>query len=38
MASSTVEARDEMGGLVVINIKMFADGHTPPNRVILGLD
>lgn len=37
MASSTVESRDEMGGLVVINIKMFADGHTPTNRVILGL-
>ncbi len=38
MASSTVESRDEMGGLVLINIKMFADGHTPPNRVILGLE
>ncbi|MBY0422839.1 MAG: D-glycerate dehydrogenase [Parvularculaceae bacterium] len=37
MASSTVEARIEMGDLVVRNIKMFADGHIPPNRVILGL-
>ena len=38
MASATVESRIEMGARVIINIKMFADGHKPPDRVILGLD
>lgn len=38
MASATVESRLEMGDRVIINIKMFADGHKPPDRVILGLD
>ena len=38
MASATVESRLEMGERVIINIKMFADGHKPPDRVILGLD
>ena len=38
MASATVESRVEMGERVIINIKMFADGHKPPDRVILGLD
>ena len=38
MASATVESRMEMGERVIINIKMFADGHKPPDRVILGLD
>ncbi|MEX0643687.1 MAG: D-glycerate dehydrogenase [Parvularculaceae bacterium] len=38
MASSTVESRIEMGERVIINIKMFADGHKPPDRIILGLD
>lgn len=38
MASSTVESRNEMGARVLINIKMFADGHKPPDRVIPGLD
>ncbi len=37
MASSTIESRIEMGERVIINIKMFADGHKPPDRVILGL-
>ncbi len=37
MASATVESRIEMGDRVIINIKMFADGHKPPDRVILGL-
>jgi hypothetical protein len=27
-----------MGERVIINIKMFADGHKPPDRVIIGLD
>ncbi len=38
MASATIESRIEMGERVIINIKMFADGHKPPDRVILGLD
>ncbi|MBI1391333.1 MAG: D-glycerate dehydrogenase [Alphaproteobacteria bacterium] len=38
MASSTVESRNEMGERVLINIKMFADGHKPPDRIIPGLD
>ena len=38
MASATVESRIEMGERMIINIKMFADGHKPPDRVILGLD
>lgn len=38
MASATIESRIEMGECVIINIKMFADGHKPPNRVIPGLD
>ena len=38
MASSTVESRIEMGERMIINIKMFADGHKPPDRVILCLD
>ncbi|MEM8770086.1 MAG: D-glycerate dehydrogenase [Pseudomonadota bacterium] len=37
MASATEESRLEMGERVIINIKMFADGHKPPDRVILGL-
>ncbi|MGE0408255.1 MAG: 2-hydroxyacid dehydrogenase [Amphiplicatus sp.] len=38
MASATVESRLEMGERVIINIKMFADGHKPPDRIIPGLD
>jgi glyoxylate reductase len=38
MASSTIESRIEMGERVIINIKMFADGHKPPDRIILGLE
>ncbi len=33
MASSTVEGRSAMGESVIVNIKSFVDGHTPPNRV-----
>jgi glyoxylate reductase len=38
MASATIESRIEMGGRVIINIKMFSDGHKPPDRIILGLE
>ena len=34
MASATQESRLEMGEKVIINIKTFADGHTPPDRVV----
>ena len=34
MGSATVEGRTEMGEKVIINIKTFADGHRPPDRVI----
>ena len=33
MGSSTLEARTAMGQKVVINIKTFVDGHTPPDSV-----
>lgn len=35
MGSSTVESRIEMGEKVIINIKTFVDGHTPPDRVLV---
>lgn len=38
MASATIESRIEMGERVIINIKMFADGHKPPDRIILDLE
>lgn len=34
MASSTIEGRIEMGEKVILNIKNFVDGHTPPDRVV----
>jgi glyoxylate reductase len=34
MGSATVESRIEMGEKVIINIKTFTDGHTPPDRVL----
>ena len=34
MGSATFEGRMEMGEKVIINIKTFADGHRPPDRVI----
>ena len=34
MSSATVEGRMAMGEKVVVNIKTFADGHTPPDRVL----
>lgn len=33
MGSSTIEGRIDMGEKVVINIKTFIDGHSPPDRV-----
>ena len=34
MSSATIEGRVDMGEKVIINIKTFADGHKPPDRVI----
>ena len=34
MGSATEQSRLEMGEKVIINIKTFADGHTPPDRVV----
>lgn len=37
MGSATIEGRVEMGEKVIINIKTFADGHLPPDRVLPGI-
>ncbi len=37
MSSATLEGRIDMGEKVIINIKTFVDGHTPPDRVLEGL-
>lgn len=34
LGSATVEGRQEMGDKVIINIRAFVDGHTPPDRVL----
>ena len=34
MGSATIEGRIDMGQKVIINIRAFADNHTPPDRVI----
>ena len=34
MSSATLEGRVDMGEKVIINIKTFADGHRPPDRVL----
>jgi glyoxylate reductase len=34
MGSATIEGRIDMGEKVIINIKTYVDGHTPPDRVI----
>jgi len=33
MGSATMEGRIDMGEKVIINVKTFLDGHTPPDRV-----
>jgi glyoxylate reductase len=37
MGSATVEGRIDMGEKVIINVKMFMDGHKPPDRVLLNM-
>jgi len=34
MGSATLEGRIDMGEKVIVNIKTFADGHSPPDRVV----
>ncbi|ELT92212.1 hypothetical protein CAPTEDRAFT_132636, partial [Capitella teleta] len=34
LGSATMEARQDMGERVIINVKTFADGHQPPDRVL----
>jgi glyoxylate reductase len=34
LGSATIEGRIDMGEKVIINIKTFADGHRPPDRVL----
>ena len=36
IGSATIEGRLSMGDKVIINIKTFLDGHSPPDRVIDG--
>ena len=35
ISSATIESREEMGQRVLLNIQSFADGHPPPDRVLL---
>ncbi len=37
MGSATIEGRLDMGEKVIINIKTFADGHKPPDRVLAAM-
>jgi glyoxylate reductase len=34
MGSATIEGRIDMGEKVIVNIRTFADGHRPPDRVL----
>jgi glyoxylate reductase len=37
LGSATLEGRVDMGEKVLINIKTFADGHNPPDRVLASM-
>ena len=37
MGSATLEGRIDMGEKVIINIKTWADGHKPPDRILPGM-
>jgi glyoxylate reductase len=37
MGSATLEGRIDMGEKVIINIRTWADGHKPPDRVLPGM-
>ncbi len=34
MGSATTEGRIDMGEKVIVNVKMFMDGHRPPDRIL----
>jgi len=34
MGSATLEGRIAMGEKVIVNIRTFIDGHSPPDRVL----
>jgi glyoxylate reductase len=34
LGSATIEGREAMGDKVIINIRVFSDGHQPPDRVL----
>ena len=34
MGSATLEGRIDMGQKVIMNIRSFADGHTPPDKIV----
>lgn len=36
MASATIEGREDTGNKVIANIRMWADGHRPPDQVLEG--
>ena len=38
IGSATREGREESGMKVIANIRMWADGHRPPDQVLTGLD
>ena len=37
MGSATIEARQEMGERVIINIRTWMDGHRPPDRILASM-
>jgi len=37
IGSATLEGREESGMKVIANIRMWADGHRPPDQVLTGL-
>lgn len=37
LGSATLEGRVDMGEKVIVNIKTFADGHNPPDRVLASM-
>lgn len=37
LGSATIEGRVDMGEKVLINIKTYADGHNPPDRVVASM-
>jgi glyoxylate reductase len=34
LSSATIEGRQAMGEKVIANIRVFADGHRPPDQVL----